>query len=186
MYIVFDCLTLEEFDSKTSTRCLSDRRSAWSFTSDNVQVLQQTRIQNEEHLFQLIEHAKSQKYEGLMLRKDVPYEGKRSKHLLKCKTFCDGEYTLIRIDTDKHRMLRDGKEVTIPVMAQAWIEHKGFPVAVGSGWSQEERIRYYARPHELIGKMITVQYFEETMNKSGGISLRFPTVKCVHGVERTT
>jgi hypothetical protein len=30
-----------------------------------------------------------------------------------------------------------------------------------------------------------VQYFEETYNDKGGISLRFPTVKVVHGVERT-
>ena len=29
----------------------------------------------------------------------------------------------------------------------------------------------------IIGKMITVQYFEETYNQNGGISLRFPTVK---------
>ena len=32
---------------------------------------------------------------------------------------------------------------------------------------------------ELIGKTITVQYFEETKNQEGGISLRFPTVKHV-------
>jgi hypothetical protein len=29
----------------------------------------------------------------------------------------------------------------------------------------------------IVGKTITVQYFEETKNDKGGISLRFPTVK---------
>ena len=37
----------------------------------------------------------------------------------------------------------------------------------------------------IVGKIITVQYFEETKNDKGGISLRFPTVKVVHGKERT-
>ena len=36
----------------------------------------------------------------------------------------------------------------------------------------------------IVGKTITVQYFEETKNQEGGISLRFPTVKIVHGEKR--
>ena len=52
-------------------------------------------------------------------------------------------------------------------------------VAVGSGWNQEQRIRYQKNPSELIGKTITVQYFEESKNQQGGLSLRFPTVKHV-------
>ena len=36
----------------------------------------------------------------------------------------------------------------------------------------------------IVGKTITVQYFEETANDKGGISLRFPTVKVVHGEKR--
>ena len=66
------------------------------------------------------------------------------------------------------------------MLAQAYITHKGHEVAVGSGWSQKQRIRYEANPNELIGKTITVQYFEETKNQEGGISLRFPTVKHVY------
>jgi len=32
----------------------------------------------------------------------------------------------------------------------------------------------------IVGKQITVQYFEETANDKGGISLRFPTVKHIY------
>ena len=32
----------------------------------------------------------------------------------------------------------------------------------------------------IVGKTITVQYFEETTNDKGGISLRFPTVKHIY------
>ena len=37
---------------------------------------------------------------------------------------------------------------------------------------------------DIIGKTITVQYFEETKNDKGGISLRFPTVKHIYENER--
>jgi hypothetical protein len=38
---------------------------------------------------------------------------------------------------------------------------------------------------DIIGKTITVQYFEETNNDKGGISLRFPTVKHIYENGRT-
>ena len=78
-----------------------------------------------------------------------------------------------------HRIIRDGKEEVVRMMAQAYINHKGHEVKVGSGWNQEQRIRYQKNPSELIGKTITVQYFEESKNQQGGLSLRFPTVKHV-------
>jgi DNA ligase-1 len=81
-------------------------------------------------------------------------------------------------------VVRDSKEVQEEMLAQVWIEHKGHKVKVGSGFSQEERIKYTTE--SIIGKVITVQYFEETHNDKGGISLRFPTVKVIHGDERTT
>ena len=66
---------------------------------------------------------------------------------------------------------------------QVYIEHKGHIVKVGSGFSQEQRIKYMSS--DIIGKTITVQYFEETNNDKGGISLRFPTVKHIYENGRT-
>jgi DNA ligase 1 len=36
-------------------------------------------------------------WEGIMLRKDIGYEGKRSKNLLKVKKFYDAEYEVVRL-----------------------------------------------------------------------------------------
>ena len=66
------------------------------------------------------------------------------------------------------------------------IIHKDNVVNVGSGWSINERQKFFDDPSLIMGKVITVQYFEETMNKKGELSLRFPTVKAVHGLERDT
>lgn len=72
-------------------------------------------------------------------------------------------------------------------MSAVFISHKGNTVKVGSGWTIDQRQYYYQHPEELVGATITVQYFEETKNQNGGISLRFPTMKFVHGKSgRTT
>ena len=148
--------------------------------TNTISFLAQDLVQDETNLGYKIEEAQRLGYEGIMLRKDVGYEGKRSKNLLKCKKFFDAEYVVKSLDFDNHRIIRDGKEVVVPMLSQAYITHKGYEVAVGSGWNQEQRIKYEANPELLIGKTITVQYFEETKNQEGGISLRFPTVKHVY------
>ncbi len=187
-YIIFDCLSLEEFDSKQSNVKLWDRLDnilSWfkmqSYEKlSTLSILPQIQVRDIDHLSEMISDADINGYEGIMLRKDSNYEGKRSKNLLKCKKFFDAEYEVLDIDFDNHRVIRDGKEIVMPMLANVWIEHKGYRVAVGSGWNQEQRIRYQANPDQLIGKTITVQYFEETKNQDGGISLRFPTVKHVY------
>jgi DNA ligase-1 len=79
-------------------------------------------------------------------------------------------------------VVRDGKEKQETMLSQVWIKHKGWWVKVGSGFSQEQRIKY--TNENIIGLTITVQYFEETKNDKGGISLRFPTVKHIYEQKR--
>ena len=146
---------------------------------NTLSVLEQVVVNDDDHFASLKSNAEEEGHEGVMLRKNVGYEGKRSQNLLKVKKFFDAEYVVESIDFEDHRVIRNGKEVVIPMMAQAYITHKGHEVAVGSGWNQEQRIRYEANPKLIIGKTITVQYFEETKNQQGELSLRFPTVKHV-------
>jgi len=117
-----------------------------------------------------------------MLRNDVGYEGKRSKNLVKVKKFHDAEYKVIGYENDTAEVVRNGRSETIEMLAQVWIEHKGYNVKVGSGWTHEQRLKYM--DGSIVGKIITVQYFEETKNDKGRISLRFPTVKVIHGDKR--
>lgn len=39
-------------------------------------------------------------------------------------------------------------------------------------------------PQDIVGKIVTIKYFEETRNKNGSYSLRFPVVKTVHRAKR--
>ena len=184
-YMVFDMLTNEEFDSTKGDKILSKRlhtlRSWISGKFVNKSILRYTEqsvVSGEKHLETWIKMAADKNWEGVMLRKDVGYEGKRTKNLVKVKKFFDAEYEVVDVDFDNHEVVRDGRSETIKMLAQVWIEHKGHRVKVGSGFSQDQRIQYMT--DNIIGKLITVQYFEETHNQKGGISLRFPTVKHIY------
>jgi DNA ligase-1 len=120
-----------------------------------------------------------------MLRADEPYKGKRSKDLLKVKKFFDDEYTVTAISIGPFRYIKDGQECEEEMLSNVTIQHKGYNVDVGSGFTIAERQHFYQNPNDIIGKTITVQYFEETNNQDGGISLRFPTLKIIHGAKRT-
>ena len=191
-FMIFDGIYKPDFDKGKSKIKLSDRLSTlrtwlYDYNSRNpnqntLRYLDQFQITDGRHFDMWGQMASDGNWEGFMLRKDVGYEGKRSKNLLKVKTFHDAEYTVIDADVDEMRIVKDGREEYLNMLAQVYIKHKGYTVKVGSGFTQEQRLKYaYA---DIIGKTITVQYFEETKNDKGGISLRFPTVKHIYENER--
>jgi DNA ligase 1 len=192
-YKIFDYLMLEEFDTQVSKRSLSDRLGKFNMVYNTfneqlncIDLLEQWKVESEEHFQELAELATKNNWEGLILRKDCEYKGKRSNDLLKVKKFFDEEYVVKSIETSTHRIIVDGLEVEEEMLSNVVIEHKGCDVGVGSGFDQSERRKYFKNPELIIGKTITVQYFEETLNQDGCHSLRFPVVKHVYDGIRTT
>jgi len=185
-FLVFDSITFEEFENKTGTTNLTDRLERCAIESINnnnlqtLEVLPQIHLTSEEQFAEMVSDAEKQGFEGIMVRKNTSYEGKRSKNLLKVKKFHDEEYTVKDVVLGDMRFVENGKEVIKDVLSNILIEHKGYEVGVGSGFSKEQREYYFSNPKELIGKTVTIQYFEETQNQSGGLSLRFPVVKHIY------
>jgi DNA ligase-1 len=180
---------LQDFLNKKSKNILSQRiESLKKAITDNkfLHVLEQTVLADKDHFCSMLKDATVNNWEGLMIRKDASYEGKRSKNLLKCKNFFDDEYTVVSTENGPFHVVLDGKEVEEDMLSCVTVMHKGYPVRVGSGWSVEQRRKYFKNSNLIIGKKITVQYFAESFNEKGEISLRFPTIKCVHGEERDT
>tara|TARA_R110000803_G_scaffold209838_1_gene280183 strand:+ start:50 stop:1315 length:1266 start_codon:yes stop_codon:yes gene_type:complete len=187
VFMLFDMIQRNDFDNNKSTEILSDRLAklrTFTYTSNEnvLRKLQQYVITGDEHFEKWSKLSSDNNWEGFMLRKDAGYEGKRSKNLLKVKKFFDAEYKVIDFDIDDHEVVRNGKSITLQLLAQVYIEHKGHRVKVGSGFTQEQRLQYM--DGSIVGKIITVQYFEETHNDKGGISLRFPTLKHIYEGER--
>jgi len=184
-FMIFDMIHKTEFDKGKSTDILSERLHTlrtWLGpryeTKETLRYLNQSSVTDERHFDMWNQYSSELNWEGFMLRKDTFYEGKRSKNLLKVKKFFDAEYKVVDYDVEEHEVVRYGRQDTIPMLAQVWITHKNHLVKVGSGFSQEQRLQYM--DGSIVGKTITVQYFEETKNDKGGISLRFPTVKHIY------
>lgn len=181
-YNVFDLITVDEFNGKSVSTNFSDRLRLLKTLSenDNVKVLEQERVTSQEVLDRWTNKAQELGWEGCMLRKDAPYKRGRSKDLIKIKKFQDAEYIVegIIVGTATYN---EGGAKEYPVVAALIITHKGNQVKVGSGLSKEQRIGWLQNPNEVIGKTVTVQYFEETQDsKTGEYSLRFPVLKHVY------
>ncbi|HLD91586.1 MAG TPA: hypothetical protein VI911_11365 [Patescibacteria group bacterium] len=188
-YKIFDMLTIGEFVEEKGNTNLTERLNNLNKLMENykgtcLQVLKQSFVPNLETLMEGVSAATKQGWEGLIIRHDVPYEGKRTNNLLKLKKFFDDEYVVTDIEIGKMRFALGNSEIEEEVMTKAVIKHKGFDVGVGSGWSIAQRRQFKNNPSDILGKTVTIQYFEETQNQDGGISLRFPTFKAIHGDKR--
>lgn len=190
---IFDMVTIDEFYSKKG-----EKNRPYSIRYANLcavmqsnecaclTVLEQELIHNDEHFQEWVKEAADNGWEGVMLRADEPYKGKRSKDLLKVKKFFDDEYEVVDIEMGPFRYVLNSKEHEETMLSCVTINHKGHSVRVGSGFTIDQRQDFYRNPNKILGKQILVQYFEETKNQDGGISLRFPTFKYLYGEKRDT
>lgn len=183
-YLLFDILTLEEFDSKKSKATLMERYDRLyniKINNNFIEILSQKKVDSKNHLVEMVNVANEKNWEGLILRKNSGYEGKRSKNLLKVKKMEDAEYQIIDV---KIGFIDDGQGNKVEGVSNITIQHKGNNVDVGSGFTFQERVYWKDHPEELIGKVATIQYFEETTNQKGEHSLRFPVFKFLYGKKR--
>lgn len=187
-YQLFDMLTVDEFFGRATSPNFNariQRLNAFfsknkTLLENNFKVLKQTHVEDINHFNELCDEARSKNWEGIMIRRDVPYEGKRTNDLLKVKDFLDDEFTVIDYELGDMRMVENGKHVTRQVLTNVVIDYKGNRVSVGSGFSKEQRIHFAEHPEDILGHTITVKYFEETTNQRGTASMRFPVVKYVY------
>ena len=193
IYKLFDYITLDDFNSCYGSVALAHRlgvlqkelvnaRISKDLRLSTLDLLEQDFIEHEAMFEEMVTHATQQGWEGLMLRKNTNYCGKRNKDLLKVKKFHDAEYTVVDLESKSLRVVDTvtNTEVEEEMLSAVMIEHKGNTVRVGSGFSIEQRREYHAEPSKIVGKTITVQYFEESKNQNGDYSLRFPVIKHVY------
>jgi hypothetical protein len=82
------------------------------------------------------------------------------------------------------RVIVDGREIEEEMLSAVTISHMGSTVQVGSGFTIDQRRHYYKKIGDILGSIITVQYFESTTDQHGNHSLRFPVFKGIHGKSR--
>lgn len=185
-YNIFDVLTLEEFNGEKESEIFSTRNfyllNAFHHLhtkygkQKELKLLKQELITSQEDFDRWSGYVTKGNWEGFMLRKDVPYKSGRTKDLLKVKKFKDAEYVVEGIDLGTAKYNTE----VLNVVRSIQITHKGNRVDVGSGLSKEQRVEWFKDPSKIIGKTVTIQYFEETQDQLGNYSLRFPVLKYVY------
>jgi DNA ligase-1 len=128
-------------------------------------IVETYKVPSEDVVTELYEKYVEEGYEGQMLRLDGKYENKRSKNLLKHKSFVDEEYTILDICEGEGN--RTG---TAGYMVFQTAEGKPFKSNVKGTW--DETAEMLKSKKELIGKQATIKYFNLTPD---GIP-RFPFV----------
>ena len=128
-------------------------------------IVETYKVPSEEVVTELYEKYVEEGYEGQMLRLDGKYENKRSKNLLKHKSFVDEEYTILDICEGEGN--RTG---TAGYMVFQTADGKPFKSNVKGTW--DETAEMLRNKTQLIGKQATIKYFNLTPD---GIP-RFPFV----------
>ena len=98
---------------------------------------------------------------------NAPYDFKRTNNLLKCKKFKDTEVEIIGFE--------EGANKLAGTLGAFVCKYKDNIVKVGSGLSDEDRSYFWANRDKYLGKLLTVKYFEVSVDSKTGLeSLRFP------------
>ena len=122
-------------------------------------------------VLEFLEEAIANKEEGVMINIcDALYEFSRTWNLMKVKKMNTLDLQIVDFEEGSGRL--SGTLGAIHVRYK-----NGNIVKVGSGFSDELRKQIWNHDVMIVGKIVEIQYFEETTNADGGISLRFPVFK---------
>ena len=175
--IVFDCMTAEEFKKQDCPDDYGTRRamaqvilSAAEFKyfellpilyagNDSAKVLE------------LLDEAVAKGEEGVMINiTDAKYEFGRTWNLMKVKKMNTLDLQIVGFEEGSGRL--SGTLGAILVRYR-----QGNVVKVGSGFSDSLRDEIWKNQDKYLYSICECQYFEETTNADGGVSLRFPVFK---------
>jgi DNA ligase 1 len=176
VFHVFDSMGVEAFRGGVSHQpCMVRKSTVGSVLKDNMKFIKEVPIlyvgYDKEVIPELLDKVIAEGKEGLMLNLyDAPYECKRSGNILKIK----------RMQTVDLRVtgFEEGTGKYIGKLGRMNVDYKGYECGVGSGFADADRTEIWDNQEEYVGKIAEIQYFEESSNQNGGISLRFPVFKC--------
>lgn len=199
--LVFDCLSVEEFQTQTCNHCYAVRRQFL----DNIFKPWETM-----HFggnWQSVVFQCGGIYYGIEIgmyyfrKLPVLYAGDDTSkviELLEEQTAQGEEGIMINIADAKYAFGRtnnllkvkkfndcdlrivgfeEGDNKLTGTLGSLLLEYKGNTVGCGSGIPDELRDEIWANKDKYLGKIAEIKYFEETTNQKGGTSIRFPVFK---------
>lgn len=169
-FVIFDCLTHEELDTKTCERSLSERRRMIEKLLPKRVVfsmlIDQTPVRTAADVERMTDLFIKAGFEGAVLKDmDSPYTFKRGTAWVKSKRFRSADLHIVSLVEGKGK--HKGRLGKFVVKGPG-----GVASGVGTGFSDEQREEYWKLGKKLVGKIVEVKY-QEVMKDGGG--LRFPS-----------
>lgn len=169
-YRVFDCMKADEFKTQSCIKPYIERRAELDSLPKmkHVEVLPVLYVGNDtSKITEWLDKITSEGGEGCILNIcNAPYVWSRTWNLQKVKKFSDMELEVLDFE--------EGEGKYKGMLGAFICKYKNNTVKVGSGLTDIERKDIWQKRDYYRGKLITINYFEESF--SAGIpSLRFPT-----------
>lgn len=177
---IFDLITIQEWNSKKSEKDYATRRYNLEnlvekhIKDDCLKVVPNIVVTDDiSKIEKCLKHAQKMNWEGVMVRfMDSKYEWKRSDNLLKVKPMQEMDVII--------KDYEEGSNSYVGMLGAfiCEIDHPQFgniKTKVGGGYSEDERKLFWKNREKMIGRVISIQYFEVTENSSSNqLSVRFP------------
>lgn len=177
-FVVFDIVPIEDYYKGKSKIQYKERLELMEELigegNEFIRLVPKFGVTNKvEDVYNKLDEVVANNQEGLMLNTlDGVYGfGKRPKDILKVKKMDTCDIMCLRVEEGEGKY--EGK------LGKIICDYKGYELGVGSGFTDEEREYFWNNPQKIVGKIIEVQYFEESKNNKGELSLRFPIYKWV-------
>lgn len=179
-FVIFDMFPLKEFWSGKSkepysirSKDLDELEEKLKFhPTDNIEVVPRV-YHGYDHskIWEWLQYAEDNDWEGCCINLDKPYECKRTKSLIKVKQFYDATLRVIGYE--------EGSGKNKGALGSLIVKYKDGKSGVGYGYSDQMRKDLWEKRDELIGKLIDIKYKEETKDKNTGLpSLQFAGFIC--------
>lgn len=179
-FVVFDMFPLKEFWSGKSkepysirSKDLDELEEKLKFhPTDNIEVVPRV-YHGYDHskIWEWLQYAEDNDWEGCCINLDKPYECKRTKSLIKVKQFYAATLRVIGYE--------EGSGKNKGALGSLIVKYKDGKSGVGYGYSDQMRKDLWEKRDELIGKLIDIKYKEETKDKNTGLpSLQFAGFIC--------
>ena len=174
VFNIFDYLTLTEVEWQNCTHDYIARRHHLKLIFKDLEKFQYVKLIpligrgqfDEGWVIKVLDEYTSRGSEGIMINTNSMYQFNRTCDLLKVKKM----YTLdLRV-----KDIREGSGLNHGKVGALIVDYKGYDVGVGSGLDNYQREYWWNNPNEIIGKIIEIKCFEESKDKNGNLSLRFP------------
>lgn len=178
-FVVFDIVPIEDYYKGESKLLYEERlKLLENLIEENefIRLVPKFGITDDvEYIYKVLDDVVSNGEEGLMLNTlNGKYGfGKRSKDILKVKKFEDADVLVTNVLEGEGKF--EGKLGKIEV--QFKYKDKVYINYIGSGFNEFERDYFWVHKEELIGKIVTIKYFELSKNEKGEVGFRFGTWK---------